>query len=233
MLFRSLPVPIPTLDEQQSLLKTKSRLDELLEVLLRIEQELAANPGSVAEVNDQVVPMLQVLGRLSAADEVRERIRAGESKRVEFKQTFSLNSHTGKKDARLEDSALKTIVAFLNSDGGDLLVGVTDDGLIPNAANDDSRPALTAEIDSFYKKKGVDGFLLHIRTRLKERVGAQFYPYIEQHVVSLDGGLVLWFTCKAADSPAFLDDDNFYVRTNPATDELRGPKMQEYIKARF
>ena len=46
----------------------------------------------------------------------------------EFKETFEFNKHTnGNRDSRLVDSCIKTIGAFLNSDGGDLLVGVSDD----------------------------------------------------------------------------------------------------------
>jgi len=33
--------------------------------------------------------------------------------------------------------------------------------------------------------------------------------------------------------PCYLDGVDFYVRTNPATDKLVGPKLVEYVKQRF
>ena len=48
----------------------------------------------------------------------------------EFKQTFSLDVKKGSKEKYIEKAALKTIGAFLNTEGGDLLVGVDDDGNI-------------------------------------------------------------------------------------------------------
>ena len=218
-----LPVPVPTLEEQEGVLKTRRRIEDLAEVLDRVEAELAANPRNVVTVSRTIVPMLQVLGQLSDSDEVRERIRAGESKRVEFKQSFSLDVRKQTKETYIEDSALKTIVAFLNSDGGDLLLGVADDGQVPG---------LEPELNKFHKAN-TDKFLLHVKNRLKKRIGEPCYPLIDQRLVEMDDASVLWVACKASKRPVFLDDTDFYVRTNPATDMLVGRKMHEYINARF
>ncbi|GAA1467865.1 hypothetical protein GCM10017607_11820 [Microbacterium thalassium] len=55
-------------------------------------------------------------------------MRAGESDQVEFKSTARINLHTGKKDDRMEQVIAKTVAAFLNADGGALLIGVDDSG---------------------------------------------------------------------------------------------------------
>ena len=45
---------------------------------------------------------------------------------------------------------------------------------------------------------------------------------------------VLVVECKPSERrPCFLDAKSFYVRTNPATDMLEGPKLYEYLKQRF
>lgn len=56
-------------------------------------------------------------------------LEAGESDRVEFKSTARVNLHTGNKDERMEQVIAKTLCAFLNTDGGTLLIGVDDDGV--------------------------------------------------------------------------------------------------------
>lgn len=59
---------------------------------------------------------------------IAELLKAGESDRVEFKSTARVNLHTGKKDDRMEQVIAKAVCAFLNTDGGTLLIGVDDDG---------------------------------------------------------------------------------------------------------
>jgi len=39
--------------------------------------------------------------------------------------------------------------------------------------------------------------------------------------------------CAPSDIEVFVDGKDFYVRTNPATDKLDGPKLLEYVKQRF
>ena len=54
-------------------------------------------------------------------------IKQGESKTLEFKSTLRWNLKEDRKDKRVTFAALKTIAAFLNTEGGDLLIGVADD----------------------------------------------------------------------------------------------------------
>lgn len=63
-------------------------------------------------------------------------LRQGESHRLEYKETSRVNIRTSKKDPAIEDAVVKTVAAFLNSDGGDLLVGISDDGAVKGLARD-------------------------------------------------------------------------------------------------
>ena len=127
------------------------------------------------------------------------------------------------KEKYIELSAFKTIVAFLNTEGGVLLVGVADDGNIPG---------IDIEIDKFHKGN-TDKFLLHFKNSLKTRIGEEFYPYIEYKLVPVAENRVLVVKCKESKSPCYLDNSEFYVRTNPATDKLEGPKLVQYVKNHF
>ncbi len=55
-------------------------------------------------------------------------LRAGESDRVEFKETARWNVREGRKDARMEIAVAKSVAAFLNSRGGTLVIGADDTG---------------------------------------------------------------------------------------------------------
>jgi type I restriction enzyme M protein len=218
-----LEVPVPTLDQQRALLATKAKIDELGLLLGRIEDELAANPANIDDVQEAVAPILRALGRVSEADEIRELIRGGESKRVEFKESFSLDIRKQTKERYIEDSTLKNVVAFLNSEGGDLVVGVADDGEITG---------VEPELLKFYKSTA-DKLLLHVKNQIKNRIGEQYYPLLQQRIVTVGRATILRIHCDASTDPVFLDGESFFVRTNPATDKLVGRKQHEYIKRRF
>jgi hypothetical protein len=66
-----------------------------------------------------------------------ELIKRGESKTLEFKSTLRWNLREDRQDDRVVTHAvLKTIAAFLNTEGGDLLIGVADDGAIVGIERD-------------------------------------------------------------------------------------------------
>ena len=93
-----------------------------------------------------------------------ELIKQGESKTLEFKSTLRWNLRENRKDdKRVTHAALKTIAAFLNTEGGDLLLGVADDGAIVGIESD----GLEYE----------DKFMLHlaqvVRNGLGNRAGTQ------------------------------------------------------------
>lgn len=216
-------VPVPPLTQQQELLATKANLDQLTGLLAQVDAELAANPVNIAQVQEVLTPILRVLGKVTKADEIRDLIRAGESKRVEFKETYSLDVRKQSKEEYIEEAALKNIVAFLNTEGGDLLIGVTDDGEIRG---------VEAELEKLYKGSA-DALLKQLKNRTKDRIGEEYYPLFEKLIVEVDGRQVLWVRCKPSDSPVYLDEKSFFVRTNPATDKLEGRKAHDYIQRRF
>ena len=61
-----------------------------------------------------------LVSRLQSKSQIASKIliETGETNHIEFKSTLRKNLHTGKKDAAIEMSVLKTIAGFLNNDGG-------------------------------------------------------------------------------------------------------------------
>jgi hypothetical protein len=215
-------IAIPPLNVQREIVGSISKLNFIKNKISQFEENLALNPISSQNELNQIDSILEAVGELANPDKIKSLTRAGESKSVEFKQTFSLDVERQVKEPRIEDSAIKTIAAFLNSDGGTLLVGVHDSGEI--TGNE-------VEIEKFFKS--TDKFLLHVKNRIKTRIGEQFYPFINQHLVSVEGKLVLMVECDPSPDEVFVDEKDFYVRTNPATDKLEGRKLSDYIKHRF
>jgi hypothetical protein len=173
--------------------------------------------SSLTELIRNLLPLHE-----SPHDDIHQLIVQPESKTLEFKQTLSIDVRTNEKLKHIETASLKTIAAFLNSDGGILLVGVTDDNK-PTGLDD--------EIIHFHKGSA-DKFLLHFSHLLRDTIGEEFYPMLEYQLVPIDGKSILRVNCKKSDRPCFIGDD-FYVRTNPATDKLSGRTMLQYVSTRF
>ena len=215
-------IAVPSIAEQKSIVVTQHKLRELTDVIENFNKEIALNPTSSASIQEQLSRMLAAISILTDADKVRTIVREGESKRTEFKESLSLDVKKQTKEPYIEKESLKTIVAFLNTDGGVLLIGVSDEGKILG-------------VDGEIKKlhKNTDKFLLHFKNCLKDKIGAQFYPFIDNRLVKLGNVHILLVDCKASQTPCFFEDKEFYVRTNPATDKLEGSKFHKYLEHRF
>ncbi len=215
-------IAIPSKKEQRIIISTSQKLDKLEISIEDFKKELSLNPKSATTIQDKVDNMLMDLNILSDADHIRSILRKEESKTLEFKQTLSLDIKSGKKEKYIEKASLKTIVAFLNTDGGILLIGVDDEGNVTR---------LDEEISKFHRN--VDKFLLHFKNLIKTKIGEDFYPFINYRVIEIDAIKILFVECKPSTDPCFYEGKEFYVRTNPATDRLEGPKLVEYIKRHF
>lgn len=197
----------------------------------RLSQQTGCNCALITDdearlfpVQTTVAELIRVLPPLadSIPTDTLELITSAESKTLEFKQTFSIDVRTNEKQKYIETASLKTIAAFLNSDGGTLVVGVGDNG---------DPVGIEDEINHFHEGSA-DKFLLHFKNVIRSNIGEEFYPLLDYNLVPIDTKRVLRIDCKRSDRPCFIGDD-FYVRTNPATDKLAGPKMLQYVSTRF
>lgn len=148
-------------------------------------------------------------------------IEEGESEWLEFKSTLRTNLQTGETDKRMEKAVLKTIVAFLNSEGGNLLVGVADDGEI-----------VGADVISFGNK---DKMGLHLSNLMSSQIGSAFLPCISFFMVDFGDKTVIRVKVDRCDKPAFLKDgkvEMFYVRKGPQSEELTGMSLISYVNNR-
>lgn len=154
------------------------------------------------------------------SSDVRALVEEGESDRLEFKQTLRYNVKAGKNGREIELASIKTVTAFLNSQGGTLLIGVTDDGEITGLDDD--------------RFENDDRALLHFTNLLTQHVGVNYQPFVNARAISVDGKTVIRVNCVRADRPAFLingQNEEFYVRSGPASRKLTVRQFYEYIRS--
>lgn len=159
----------------------------------------------------------------NAISVIKELIARGENDALEFKSTFRWDIRQNKKNPAIEHAALKTMAAFMNSEGGDLLIGVEDDGNI-----------LGVETDGFPND---DKFLLHVWSVIKSSMGQEVSPYLKTTLEKFDGKTVCRVHCLKSPKPVFLRqkgfDEAFYIRSGPGTSSLDISEALRYIGERF
>ena len=176
--------------------------------------------------------MYKKLNKLkSEEDIILKKISNGESKNCEFKESLSLDvrqsqnnkSYQPKKESYIELAVLKTIAGFLNTDGGELFIGVSDDSKVLGIEN---------ELIKLHKSSK-DKFQLHLKTLIKENIGLGSSNYINLELKKVNDKAIIHVICKKSDEPVYIKDKDFYIRTGPATDKLEGRELVNYTTSRF
>jgi predicted HTH transcriptional regulator len=121
----------------------------------------------------------------------------------------------------VEIAWLKTVAAFLNSDGGRLLVGVDDRGT-----------PVGIDIDRF---ESDDKYLLHVNNRLQQHIGAEHAGNVRFGLYPINSMKVLLIECSPAAKAVFMIDasqESFFVRAGPGTRKLTMSQMLTYLAER-
>ena len=153
---------------------------------------------------------------------LQEIIARGESETVEFKSTLRTNLRTGNTDKKIENAVLKTIAGFLNTGGGTLLIGITDDG-----------SSIGIKSDSFSSE---DKMNLHLVNLVKNRIVAHAMTKIHINFEDYHGNRIMKVECDPSRTPVYVKEGNeerFYVRMGASTDHLPPSQIPDYIKTRF
>ncbi len=157
-----------------------------------------------------------------SSERIKNIISFGEGPKLEFKSSLRTNLHTNQIDKSIEFAVLKTIVAYLNADGGKLIVGVSDKGEI-----------LGLEKDAFTSN---DKLKLHLNNMIKEHIGTQFMPFINYELFPINDKHILKIDCLSSTKRVFLKEgkeEEFYVRNGPSSTKLTGSSLIDYINHKF
>lgn len=160
---------------------------------------------------------------------VRALISGGESSAVEFKSTARVNLHTGNRDDDIELALVKTVAAFLNSNGGHLVIGVDDQG-----------NPLGLERDlATVKKPDLDRLELWIVDMLQRSIGTTAATAVRVRFAELEGVDVAVLDVSPSDRPVFVNmpkgghTADFYVRVGNSTRKLMTDEFDEYRQTRW
>ncbi|MYN68572.1 MAG: DEAD/DEAH box helicase [Acidobacteria bacterium] len=157
-----------------------------------------------------------------------ELLKLQESKTLEFKSSLRWNLQEDRKDDKhVTHAALKTIAAFLNTEGGDLLIGVDDD-----------RKVLGIEHD---RLDNDDKFMRHLAQAVRNGLGDRAGTCIDPKTQIVEGKTVCLVSCQRSPDPVYLrwkgvektDGGDLYVRTGPGSVRLGEEDAKKYVATRF
>ena len=146
-------------------------------------------------------------------------IEHGESKTCEFKQTFNYDIKTKKPAKYLIDEVTQTLAGFLNTDGGKLLIGVSDNGDIFG---------IETELKKLHNNSQ-DKLKLRIQDAIKYRLGEELISDIGFAYKKHKGKEILIIDVKHTKRPpVWWDKKYIFIRGDPLTQKLEGKKAAEF-----
>ncbi len=186
---------------------------EFIELILKAKKVLASKNPKEAVSLDAKANILELLSK-------------DEHENLEFKSTFRWDMRQNAVNKVLEKSVMKTITAFLNSQGGHLVIGVDDNKTIIGLASDYGSLI----------RKDADGFENHFTQVFHNMIGAEFRQFIKLNWSQIDGKECCVVSVLPSRKPAYLKNDNngeeFYIRTGNGTTSLKLSEANAYIDSR-
>ena len=164
----------------------------------------------------------EIFKKESSNEELLEMLSQGESENLELKSTLRTNLHTNESDRKIEHSALKTICAFLNSKGGTLIIGVSNNHEITGIEKD--------------RFENIDKFRLHFTNLFKQKIGKKYLRLIYTELIKINNKHLFKIDIKKSDKQVFLKEnqnEEFYIRAGPSSAQISGSELIEYIEQRF
>ncbi|MGC1248782.1 MAG: ATP-binding protein, partial [Spirulinaceae cyanobacterium] len=171
---------------------------------------------------------------LAGDPEIVNLITQGESATLEFKSTARWDLREKKKSKVMEQIIVKTVTAFLNSQGGTLLIGVEDDGNVIG---------LEADYQTLKKGNKQDAYELFLTDLLLEKeIGKDSAPYIRISFGEVEKKDVCQITVKPSPRPVYIQvknkngeqEESLFIRINNSTRKLDKPsEIRNYCQDRW
>lgn len=159
-------------------------------------------------------------------EKIARLLRTPEDQNLEFKSTLRYDPSSKRINPVLEKSCLKTICAFMNANGGLLVIGVSDDKEILGLSYDFKT----------LKKQDADSFENHLTNIIGSRLKNKSLKFVKVSFVSIDEKEICIVKVHPSDQPVFLKEGNteeFYVRTGNNSRPFSIGEAVDYIQKQW
>ena len=158
--------------------------------------------------------------------EINQLLTQPEHEKLEFKSSLRFDHHSHQANRELEKAAMKTLAAFLNSRGGQLIIGVSN-----------SRELLGLAPDyQTLPRPNSDSFENHFTQVFNQMIGPEFRHLVRLWFKPINGRDICVIAASPAARPVYLKQngsEHFYVRTGNGTTPLKLSEVEAYTAARW
>ena len=223
--WKDIRISLPSIEEQKTIVSALNSSKVIKARVNSLEKNLIQNPLNASDTDQELKEMVSRLEMLSESDQIAEWIsrRGNETDQIEFKETLMLDIKTQTSEKRLETSSFKTLVGFINNNGGSLVVGVSDSGEVNGMEH---------ELIKFHKDSH-DKFKITFGNKITKRIGKEFLNNLSYDFILIKGKYVFRIKCTKSKNKCFLDGEDYYVRRHAYTEKLAGPELIKYIEEHY
>jgi hypothetical protein len=151
----------------------------------------------------------------------------GESDSVEFKSSARWDYVENRTNKALEVAIVKTIAGFLNRAGGNLFIGLADDGKIIG---------LEQDYKTLSKRPDRDGYQQFLVNLVSDAMGKAVCASLSISFHPIEGKEICLIRAQASPTPVYVKDNQqtrFYLRAGNTTQELSTKESVDYTKTRW
>jgi type I restriction enzyme R subunit len=194
-------------------------VDELTEAVVeRIRRDAAFAELVASQLRGVTPTFARTIDQLIANDE---------DDAVEFKSTARWDVREERRNPAIEDAIVKTVAAFLNTEGGTLLIGVGPDGSIVGLESDYPH----------VKPPNGDGFVNWLTTHLANALGAAAVMRTRARVVTQAGAELCRLDVARSSEPIWAKTSKnerlFFVRMNNSSRPMPENELDTYLSDRW
>lgn len=176
-------------------------------------------------INELIDPEFSAMVK-AGPQSVEDIIALGENQTTEFKASLGWDYHQQRINKDLHVPVMKNLVAFMNSGGGRVLIGVSDDGDILG---------LEPDLAGLHKKN-VDGFENIFNMSFNKMIGVENRQHVALSFPEFGDKAICVCTVRPSHRPVYLNhkgQEQFYIRTGNASMPLSLSQATRYIQDRF
>lgn len=197
----------------------------------RYEDFLARRRELIAGRINEFMQMLKSAAKEEADAEVStdwsELIKQGENNFMEFKSSLRWDYKQSTFNKDLEYVIAKTISAFMNTEGGKLVIGVDDDGNVLGLDND---------YNTLGEKPNKDGFLLQLDNIINSYLGREYHEFISASIEPISGKEICVLDISASSQPVYLQSnkgEEFFIRAFASSQPMSIRESNDYMQTHW
>jgi len=194
--------------------------DEAYDCLLRDDFDgfVQARRETIRGILRKLIMPIQTIDQSTVSSLLHGR----ESQRLEYKSSMRWDMRQNRPNPAMGEIIAKELCAFMNTGGGDLLIGVDDNGDPVGLENDYST----------FRDKSSDGFSQHMINLINKHIDKNANAYVELDFIPFGDNEIC--RCRIKSSPRAIyftknNEKQFYIRANNTCQPLDMEQAHNYI----